>query len=62
LIDNPDTLRSVYLPLDMKRQTRHGGSGQPTLATAKKGGLFLQAVLTNAAEVIKAIRCKTVPK
>jgi creatinine amidohydrolase/Fe(II)-dependent formamide hydrolase-like protein len=49
-------LAKVYLPLDMKRQTKRGGTGQPTLATAAKGKALLEAVLVKAIESVKAMR------
>lgn len=52
----PEALRHVYIPLDMKRQTRQGGTGQPTLATADKGKSLLEIVVRRGVETIKAMR------
>lgn len=52
----PNTLRGIYVPLDMKRQTRDGGSGFPSLATAEKGKLLLDAIIVKGVEVVKALR------
>lgn len=60
-VKNPsEALKGVYLPLDFKRHTNHGGSGQATLATAGKGVELLNAVVSRAVEVIKAIRSRSV--
>jgi creatinine amidohydrolase len=52
----PSTLRDIYMPLDMKRQTREGGSGFPSLATAEKGKSLLGAVIVKGVQTIKAFR------
>ena len=52
----PEALRHVYIPLDMKRQTSQGGTGQPTLATAEKGKALLEVVVGKGVETIKAMR------
>jgi creatinine amidohydrolase len=52
----PDTLRDIYMPLDMKRQTRDGGSGFPSLATAEKGKSLLDAIIVKGLQTIKALR------
>ena len=52
----PGTLRDIYIPLDMKRQTRDGGSGFPSLATVEKGKLLLDAIVVRGTEVVKALR------
>lgn len=49
-------LSSVYIPLDMKRQTRQGGTGQPTLATAEKGERLLNAVVAKGVETIQRLK------
>jgi creatinine amidohydrolase/Fe(II)-dependent formamide hydrolase-like protein len=51
----PEALRHVYIPLDMKRQTSQGGTGQPTLATAEKGKALLEVVVRRGVETIKAM-------
>ena len=51
-----EALRTLYIPLDMKRQTRQGGTGQPTLATAEKGKRLLEAVVKHGVEILKAIK------
>jgi creatinine amidohydrolase len=48
----------VYVPLDMKRQTPCGGNGQPSLATAEKGRLLVDAAVARGVQVIKNIRAK----
>ena len=52
----PEALRHVYIPLDMKRQTSQGGTGQPTLATAEKGKALLEIVVKKGVETIKSMR------
>jgi creatinine amidohydrolase len=52
--ERAEALRNVYIPLDMKRQTTHGGTGQPTLATAEKGRALFDAIVKNATETIRA--------
>jgi creatinine amidohydrolase len=49
----------VYVPLDMKRQTDHGGTGQPSLATAEKGAKMLEAVVGNLVSIITNFRART---
>jgi creatinine amidohydrolase len=51
-----DGLRGVYIPLDMKRQTRQGGAGQATLANAEKGKILLDLVVSKGVAAIKTIR------
>ena len=52
----PEALRHVYIPLDMKRQTNQGGTGQPTLATAEKGKALLEIVVKKGVDTIKSMR------
>jgi creatinine amidohydrolase len=54
-----ETMRQIYIPLDMKRQTSHGGTGQPTLATAKKGEALLGVIVARGIETLKAVRAAT---
>lgn len=54
-------LSPVYIPLDMKRQTRTGGVGYPTLATAEKGKALLESIVANGVKVIKTLRNAPVP-
>src|SRR5665213_1518800 len=56
LIHQDTALSAVYIPLDMKRQTRHGVTGQPTLATAEKGQALFEIIATQAVAVVKTIR------
>jgi len=56
LLSASDALRGVFMPLDMKRQTRQGGTGYPSLATAEKGQLLMDVVVAKGIEVIKALR------
>jgi creatinine amidohydrolase len=56
-----DKLKGVYLPLDFKRHTNHGGSGQATLATAAKGVELLKVVVSKAVEVVQAIKTSPLP-
>lgn len=49
-------LRGVYIPLDMKRQTRHGGEGYPELATPEKGKALLDAIIARVVEAVRAMR------
>ena len=62
LLQSNDALRGVYIPLDMKRQTRQGGTGQPTLATAEKGKTLLEAITQNLSNVILELRHRPMPK
>jgi creatinine amidohydrolase len=55
-LNTPDALRAVYLPLDMKRQTRDGGTGFPSLATAEKGKLLLDVIVAKGSEAVRALR------
>ncbi|HHY85816.1 MAG TPA: creatininase family protein [Verrucomicrobia bacterium] len=50
-----ENLSGVFIPLDMKRQTRHGGSGQATLASAEKGKALLDAVVSKTSERIRTL-------
>ena len=52
----PPELRDIYIPLDMRRQTSHGGTGQPSLATAEKGGVLLAAVVEKGVAMLRALR------
>jgi creatinine amidohydrolase len=56
LLNANDALRNIYMPLDMKRQTRQGGTGYPSFATAQKGKLLMEAIVTKGVQVIKALR------
>lgn len=56
----PNALRQIYIPLDMKRQTNHGGTGSPTLATAEKGKALLEIVVNNGVQIIKAVRTQPI--
>jgi len=56
LLNTSDALRHVYVPLDMKRQTRHGGTGFPSRATVEKGKLLLDIIIAKGIEVVKALR------
>ncbi len=49
----PQALRGVYVPSDMKAQTEHGGVGYPELATAEKGKRLLEAIVARVVEVIR---------
>jgi creatinine amidohydrolase len=51
-----DALRGVYVPLDMKTQTRHGGEGYPELAAPQKGRVMLDAIIMRAVEAVRAMR------
>lgn len=61
LLNVNDALRGVYMPLDMKRQTRQGGTGFPSLATAEKGKLLTDAIVVRGVDVIKALRVAPLP-
>jgi creatinine amidohydrolase len=61
LIKMPDALHGIYIPLDMKRQTRQGGTGFPSLATAEKGKLLLETIVAKGTEAIRAIRTAPLP-
>jgi len=56
LLNVNDALLGLYMPLDMKRQTRQGGTGYPSLATAEKGKRLMEVIVMKAVEVIKALR------
>ncbi|WP_050785905.1 creatininase family protein [Pedosphaera parvula] len=55
-----EALKGIYIPLDFKRHTRHGGSGQATLATAAKGKQFMDAIVPKSVEIIKAIKARPI--
>ncbi|MGH8024345.1 MAG: creatininase family protein, partial [Limisphaerales bacterium] len=57
---DPVLLRNVFIPLDMKRQTPQGGTGQPTLATSQKGEKLLAAVVANGIKVIQTLRSQPI--
>jgi creatinine amidohydrolase len=57
----PEALRGVYLPLDMRRQTKHGGHGEPSRATADTGQALLQAISTRLMDAVQALRAKPLP-
>ncbi len=61
LRSRPEALRDVYIPLDMKCQTRHGGHGQATLASATKGKALLDLVLTSLTAAVQAARTEVLP-
>ncbi|MFZ2641386.1 MAG: creatininase family protein [Verrucomicrobiia bacterium] len=56
----PKALRGVYVALDMKAQTQHGGIGYAELATAEKGARLLDAIVMRLIEVIRTLRKKQV--
>ncbi len=49
-------LRGVYIPLDMKRQTRHGGIGYAESASEKTGRALMEAIVTRVVETVREIR------
>jgi creatinine amidohydrolase len=51
----PEALRGVYVPLDMKRQTKHGGHGEPTKATAATGQALFEAVVARTIGAVNAL-------
>jgi creatinine amidohydrolase len=51
-----EPLRGVFRPLDMKRQTRHGGHGQPTLASAENGKALVETLVLRVVAAIQALR------
>jgi creatinine amidohydrolase len=61
LLHASDVLRGVFMPLDMKRQTRQGGTGYPSLATAEKGKLLMDVVVAKGIGVVKALRAAPIP-
>jgi creatinine amidohydrolase len=58
--NSSETLKGVYIPLDFKRHTRQGGSGQATLGNAEKGKQLMDAIVPKAVEVIKALRARQI--
>jgi creatinine amidohydrolase len=56
----PKGLGGVYIPPDMKAQTRHGGIGYAELATPEKGERLLKAIVTRVVEVIRTVRRKRI--
>lgn len=58
----PKALHGLYLPRDMKSQTRQGGHGAATLASAAKGRALLEAILSKAASAVHAIRTEALPE
>ena len=54
-------IRSLYIPLDMKSQTRQGGTGQPTLATAEKGKALLENIVSKTVAAVKGLRETQLP-
>lgn len=52
-------LRGIYIPLDMKRQTQHGGIGYARFANANTGRKLLQVIVSRVIEVVRAIRAET---
>lgn len=56
----PKALRGVYVALDMKAQTQHGGIGYAELATAEKGARLLDAIVVRLIEVIRTLRKKQI--
>ncbi len=55
-VASPAGLEHVYRPLDMKRETNHGGSGQATLASAEKGEKILKVVVAACIQAVSAYR------
>ena len=51
-------MSALYVPLDMLRQTRQGGTGQPTLATEAKGKALLDLVVSKGIAALQALRAK----
>lgn len=58
LSPQPSAMSPLYIPLDMKRQTKFGGTGQPSLGTADKGRRLMEAIAVNAVAAIRAMRTK----
>jgi creatinine amidohydrolase len=58
LAPQPEAMGTLYIPLDMRHQTNHGGTGQPSLATADKGRALLDAVVTKTVAAVRAMRAK----
>jgi len=61
LLAQNEALGALYIPLDMKRQTDHGGVGQASLATAEKGKAILEAVIHNTIQATAALRAHPLP-
>ncbi len=55
-------LSELFVPLDMKRQTNHGGNGQPTLATAKKGKALLEIIIAKGIATVKELSQTDLPQ
>ncbi len=52
----PEPLRGVFRPLDMKRQTRYGGQGQPTRASARKGKALVETLVLKLVAAIQTLK------
>ena len=61
VIPRDPALRALYIPLDMKSQTRQGGTGQPALATPKKGENLLKNIVTRVADAVRELRESDLP-
>lgn len=57
---HPD-IQALYIPLDMKNQTRQGGTGHPTLATAEKGKALLEKIVSKTVSAVKGLRETSLP-
>lgn len=62
LIHASEGLSKVFVPLDMKRQTRHGGSGEPTMATAQTGQALFAILVNRAVETLKLFKATPLPQ
>jgi creatinine amidohydrolase len=62
LIQIDERLSKVYVPLDMKRQTRHGGTGEPTHATRDTGKALFQILTARAVETLIIFKTAPVPR
>jgi creatinine amidohydrolase len=56
ILPTSEHLRGVFRPLDMKAQTRHGGHGRASLASAEEGGVLMEALVPNLVKAIHALR------
>lgn len=52
----PPALKTVYMPVDFGRVTRHGGQGFPSYANAEKGQKILNAVVTQLLEIVRTLK------
>jgi creatinine amidohydrolase len=58
----PDALRGLFMAMDMRQRTQNGAVGYPEQASAAKGKMLLDAIVSRVAEVVETLLRQPLPK